>query len=93
MPTYPVGDGLSATPIVVDGVVYMSAPFARVYAFDARDGKLLWNYDPSVRRGLSFSNGLTARINRGIAVWEGKVFVATGDCRLLAINAASGIEE
>ena len=89
----PSRDGLSATPIVVDGVVYMSAPFARVYAFDARNGNLLWNYDPSVRRGLSFTNGWTARINRGIAVWGGKVFVATGDCRLVAINAASGIEE
>jgi PQQ-dependent dehydrogenase (methanol/ethanol family) len=89
----PSRDGLSATPLVVDGVVYMSAPFSRVYAYDARDGKLIWNYDPNVRRGLSFSNGWTSRINRGIAVWEGKVFVATGDCRLVAINAASGIEE
>ena len=89
----PSRDGLSATPIVVDGVVYMSAPFSRVYAYAAHNGKLLWSYDPNVRRGLSLTNSWTARINRGIAVWEGKVFVATGDCRLVAINASSGIEE
>lgn len=86
----PSKDGLSATPIVVDGVIYMSAPFSRVYAYKADTGKLLWTYDPRVERGLSFSNGWTARINRGVAVWNGKVIVATGDCRLVALDAALG---
>ena len=86
----PSKDGLSATPIVVDGVIYMSAPFSRVYAYKADTGKLLWTYDPRVERGLSFSNGWTSRINRGVAVWNGKVIVATGDCRLVALDAALG---
>ena len=86
----PSKDGLSATPIVVDGVVYMSAPFSRVYAYSAATGKLIWTYDPRVERGLSFSNSWTARINRGVAVWNGKVIVATGDCRLVALDAALG---
>lgn len=86
----PSKDGLSATPIVVDGVVYMSAPFARVYAYDAASGKLLWQFDPKIELGTSFSNGWTSRINRGVAVWNGKVFVATGDCRLIALDAAVG---
>ena len=88
----PSRDGLSATPLVVDGVVYMSAPYSIVYAYDAASGKLKWSYDPVISRGGSFSNGWAFRINRGVAVWEGKVFVATADCRLVALDAATGKE-
>ncbi|MBT7952140.1 MAG: PQQ-dependent dehydrogenase, methanol/ethanol family [Gammaproteobacteria bacterium] len=85
-------DGLSATPLVIDGVIYMSAPFALVYALDAKTGETIWQYNPNVKLGLSFANGWTSRINRGAAVWEGKVYVATGDCRLIALNATTGSE-
>ncbi len=85
-------DGLSATPLVIDGVVYMSAPFSLVYALDAKTGKTLWHYNPNIKLGLSFANGWTSRVNRGAAVWEGKVYVATGDCRLIALDATTGAE-
>lgn len=81
--------GLATEPIVVDGVIYVSAPQSRVYAVDAISGKVLWRFDPKVRLD-KMRNSWAARSNRGLAVWEGKVYVGTGDCRLFAIHAATG---
>lgn len=83
-------DGLIATPIIVDNVIYISGSFSHVFAFDARTGKQLWHFDPLVRRDLSIMNSWGVRTNRGVAVWEGKVYVGTGDCRLIAIDAETG---
>jgi glucose dehydrogenase len=82
--------GMSSEPIEVDGTVYVTAPLDIVYAVDASSGKLLWRFDPEVERGVSTQNSYAVRVNRGAAVWEGAVYVATGDCRLFAIDAASG---
>jgi len=84
--------GLTAEPIVVDGVAYLSLPLSIVYAIDAASGKVLWKFDPHVRLDISSSSSHLSRTNRGVAVWQGKVFVSTGDCRLVAIDAASGKE-
>lgn len=81
--------GLATEPIVVDGVIYLSAPQSRVYAVDALSGRVLWRFDPEVRLDR-MRNSWAARSNRGVAVWAGKVYVGTGDCRLVAIDAASG---
>ena len=88
----PVPDGISATPIVVDGVIYLSGAFSVVFAIDATDGALLWSYDPKVLEHMQKWPELTwyARVNRGVAVWDGNVYVTTGDCRLIALNAADG---
>ncbi len=86
------GMGIVAEPIVVDGVIYVSAPLSRVYAVDAASGKLLWKFDPRVRLNLAINGSYSARVNAGVAVWEGKVYVGTGDCRLIAIDAASGAQ-
>lgn len=83
--------GLATEPIVVDGVIYVSAPQSRVYAVEALTGKLLWKFDPKVRIDR-MRNSWAAHSNRGLAVWQGKVYVGTGDCRLVAIDAASGQE-
>jgi quinohemoprotein ethanol dehydrogenase len=82
--------GLASEPIVVDGVIYLSAPRSIVYAFNARSGALIWRFDPKVRLDISATSSYAARVNRGVAVWNGKVYVATGDCRLVAIDAAKG---
>jgi quinohemoprotein ethanol dehydrogenase len=90
----PAPDGISATPIVVDGVIYFSAAYSVAYAVDARTGKILWSFDPNVRASFSerpYSSWL-ARVNRGVAVWDGKVYVTVADCRLIAVDAASGKE-
>jgi quinohemoprotein ethanol dehydrogenase len=84
--------GLAAEPIEVDGVIYLSAPFDRVYAVNATDGALLWTFDPRVRIDR-YRNSWAARTNRGVAVWKGRVYVGTGDCRLVALDAATGARE
>ena len=85
----PYTNGLQGTPLVVDGVMYASGEWSVVYALDARSGKLLWKYDPQVPRETSYKYCCGA-VNRGVALWEDKVYVATLDGRLVAIDAASG---
>ncbi|HUJ93755.1 MAG TPA: PQQ-binding-like beta-propeller repeat protein [Terriglobales bacterium] len=84
------GMGVVAEPIVVDGVIYVSAPLSKVYAVDAATGKQLWMFDPQVRLDQSANGSYSARVNGGVAVWNGRVFVGTGDCRLVAADASSG---
>jgi PQQ-dependent dehydrogenase (methanol/ethanol family) len=82
--------GVVAEPIVVDGVIYVSAPQSRVYAVNAASGKLIWKFDPQVRLNMAINGSYSARTNAGVAVWDGKVYVGTGDCRLIAVDAAAG---
>ena len=90
----PVPDGISATPVVVDGIIYLSGAWSLVFAIDGESGKILWQHDPDVRSRLAEDPGMSwvARVNRGVAVWQGKVFATTADCRLIALDAASGKE-
>lgn len=81
--------GLEATPIVVDGVMYVTGNWSVVYALDARSGELLWKYDPKVPREWA-KMACCDVVNRGVAVYEGKVFVGSLDARLIALDAASG---
>src|SRR5437588_982314 len=81
--------GVVAEPIVVDGVIYVSAPQSKIYAVDAASGKLLWKFDPKVRLDQAINGSYSARTNAGVAVWNGKIYVGTGDCRLIAIDAAT----
>lgn len=81
--------GVEATPIVVNGVMYVSAPWSVVHAVDARTGKALWTYDPQVPREMAYK-GCCDVVNRGVAVYKGKVFVAAFDGRLIALDAATG---
>ena len=82
--------GVVAEPLVIDGVIYVSAPLSKVYAVDAISGNVLWKFDPKVRLDQAINGSYSARTNAGVAVWGGKVYVGTGDCRLIAIDAASG---
>ena len=83
--------GLATEPIVVDGTIYATASLDRVYAVDAASGRLLWKFDPHVRLNV-MRNSWAARTNRGAAVYRGKVYFGTGDCRLIALDAATGRE-
>jgi quinohemoprotein ethanol dehydrogenase len=82
--------GLSVEPIVVDGVIYLGTPFDVVYAIDGLTGKVRWRFDPHIRINGPWRNSYEGRKNRGVAVWNGKVYVGTGDCRVVAIDAATG---
>ncbi|HEX4986089.1 MAG TPA: PQQ-binding-like beta-propeller repeat protein [Burkholderiales bacterium] len=75
-----------ATPIVVDGVMYLSMPFNHVAAIDAKTGRELWRYQHK-RRTQKMCCGPQ---NRGVAVAYGKVYVATVDARLIALDQKTG---
>ena len=81
-----------STPIMADGVLYNSTSFSQAYALDAATGEMLWVHDPeSYRAGTPPNFGF---INRGLALWSSgstqRIFLATGDSRLFALNAGNG---
>ncbi|WP_241233611.1 PQQ-dependent dehydrogenase, methanol/ethanol family [Altericroceibacterium xinjiangense] len=81
--------GQEATPIIVDGVMYITTAWSKVMAIDAASGETLWTFDPKVI-GAKGADACCDVVNRGAAVWEGKVFVGTIDGRLIAIDAGTG---
>jgi quinohemoprotein ethanol dehydrogenase len=85
----PTTRGVEATPIVLDGVIYTTSTWSVVYAYDATTGHQLWTYDPMVDRSRARSICCDA-VNRGLALYRGKVYLATLDGRLIAIDARSG---
>src|SRR5690349_22676396 len=70
--------GQESTPIVVDGVMYVTSAWSKVFAFDAKTGAPLWKFDPQVK-GEWAVNACCDVVNRGVAAWKGKVYVATID--------------
>ncbi len=81
-----VSSTFQASPIVADGVMYVSLPFNHVVALDAKTGKELWRYEHK-RRTQKMCCGPA---NRGVALAYGKVFIGTVDARLLALDAKTG---
>ncbi|MDP3855485.1 PQQ-dependent dehydrogenase, methanol/ethanol family [Phenylobacterium sp.] len=83
--------GQEATPIMVDGVLYTTTAWSKVYAFDAKTGALKWSFDPKVKGDKAF-DACCDVVNRGVAVWKGKVYFGTLDGRLIALDAGTGAE-
>ncbi len=83
---------LLATPLVVDGVMYFSGGYSVVFAVDTRTGKELWKYDPKTIEAAGDRLRVMWDSNRGVAYWKGRIFVATADGRLNAIDASTGKE-
>lgn len=81
--------GQEATPLVKDGVLYASTAWSRVKALDAATGKLLWAFDPKVD-GTYGVRGCCDVVNRGLAYWNGKLYLGTFDNRLIALDAKTG---
>ena len=90
--------GFETTPILVDGTLFLTTPFNRVIALDPETGKEKWTFDPMVDIVTGYGDGL---INRGVATWldskrvkgapcRRRIFEATLDARLIALDAASG---
>jgi quinohemoprotein ethanol dehydrogenase len=81
--------GMEATPIVVDGVMYTSGVAGRVYALDPATGRLLWQFEPPLK--LKNARGSCCDlVNRGVAVWRGKVYVGSFEGVLYALDAKNG---
>jgi quinoprotein glucose dehydrogenase len=90
------GSAFESTPLVVDGRLFFTTPRNRVVALDPETGRELWTFDPGLERGRAYAN---MWINRGVAYWRdpaasgacaARVFLATLDARLFALDAASG---
>ena len=81
--------GQESTPLVVDGVIYVTTAWSNVRAYDAATGATLWEFDSEVPREWGV-RACCDVVNRGAALWNGKVFVGTIDGRMIAINAATG---
>ena len=81
--------GQEATPIVVDGALYISTSWSNVWAFNVRTGELLWEFDPGVDRAYG-RKACCDVVNRGVAVWEGKIFIGALDGRLIALDSKTG---
>src|SRR5690349_24884642 len=85
----PTTRGVEATPIVVDGVMYTTSTWSVVYALNARTGDQVWTYDPKADRTRARTICCDS-VNRGVAFYDGKVYVGVTDGRLIALNAADG---
>jgi alcohol dehydrogenase (cytochrome c) len=81
--------GLQATPIVVDGVMYLSSASNWVFALDAASGRLIWEYRFPLAKRPQFGYG---RQNRGVAVGHGRVFMGTADNHIVALDQKTGRE-
>ena len=81
--------GQEATPLMHDGVLYISTAWSKVMAFDAKTGAVKWTYDPQVPRETLVAACCDA-VNRGVALYGDKVYVATLDGYLVALNQADG---
>jgi len=95
---YPRRSEFESTPIFIDGTLYLSTAFNRVVALDPASGKERWTFDPKINLGSRYSEGL---MNRGVSTWldtgrkpdaecRRRIFLATIDARLIALDAASG---
>ena len=83
--------GQEASPIVIDGVLYVTSAWSKVYAFDAKSGRLLWQYDPKVPGQIGIK-GCCDVVNRGVAAWKGRIYLGAYDGRLIALDARNGRE-
>ncbi|MEO8306643.1 MAG: PQQ-dependent dehydrogenase, methanol/ethanol family [Pseudomonadota bacterium] len=85
----PTNQNVESSPLMIDGVLYLTLPWSKVVAFDARTGKQLWLYDPQVAGAWNI-NLCCGVDNRGAAAWKGKIIYGTLDGRLIALSAKTG---
>ena len=83
--------GHETTPIVKDGVMFITAPWSVVHALDAKTGDLLWTHDPKVERAWA-NNACCDVVNRGVALYENSIFFGTIDGRLISLDKDTGTE-
>ena len=87
---------IETTPLVFDGVLYGTSTWSKVYAIDLRTGKQKWQWDPGLVRAGYEADGPRAccgPVNRGVALYKGRVYVGLLDGRLVALNAQTGMPE
>jgi len=85
----PTDRGIESTPLVIDGVMFVTGSWSTVFALGAKTGEQIWAYDPEVPRFWG-KNACCDVVNRGVAAWGNKVYVGTIDGYLVALNASDG---
>lgn len=83
--------GQEATPLVMDGKMYVTTAWSKVKAYDATTGEPLWEYDPEVP-GETAVKACCDVVNRGLAAWGDRLFLGTLDGRLIALDRDTGEE-
>ena len=86
LPTAQRRRSLEVTPIVLRGVMYISTPLGKVIALDPVSGAEKWKFDARVDPGIRFGDFT----NRGVSAWRDRIYIATTDARLIALDAATG---
>ncbi len=86
---FPTNQNIETTPLMIDGVIYLTLPWSKVMALDAKTGKQIWLHDPKVPGSWNI-NICCGLDNRGAAAWNGKIIFGTLDGRLIALNARTG---
>ena len=90
----PTRDGLVGNPLISNGRIFQSGSQSQVFANDLKTGELLWTYEPLAGRPpSSFLETWLRSLNRGLALYEDLVIVGASDCRLVAIDQETGIEQ
>ena len=87
LPTAERKRSLEVTPIVVNGVMYISTPLGKVIALDPVNGTERWKFDARVDGTTRFGDFT----NRGVSAWRNRIYFATTDARLIALDASSGV--
>ncbi len=91
-PAHEKPTAFEATPLYVDGVLYIGTPLGRIIAIDPVTGKESWSYDPKIDKDAGYGD----YANRGVSTWksptgkERRIFIGTIDARLIAVNANTG---
>jgi quinohemoprotein ethanol dehydrogenase len=84
--------GQESTPVVVDGMLYVTSAWSKLKAYDAKTGEKLWEYDPKVDPSVG-QIACCDVVNRGVAAWKGKIYLGALDGRLIALNGKTGAVE
>src|SRR5512134_981543 len=88
--TLSVRTAFECTPLVVDGILYLSTPFGRAVALEAETGRELWSFDPKLDKDRTYN----LFISRGVSYWrsgrQSRIFLGTLDGRLFALDARNG---
>jgi len=86
LPTASAKRSLEVTPVVVNGVMYVSTPLGKIFALDPVTGREIWRYDAKVEASTRFGDFT----NRGVSIWRDRVIAITVDGRLMALSASTG---
>jgi quinohemoprotein ethanol dehydrogenase len=83
--------GQESTPVVVDGMLYVTSAWSKLFAYNAKTGELIWKYDPKVDTAFG-QVACCDVVNRGVAAWNGKIYLGALDGRLIALDSKTGKE-